>query len=299
MRLWHSSLRLVPLLGVAELALHWYFAGQSPTFEDYAHLGPRLLELKAPGTPVVVAPAWAEPLLRQAVPGAFPLAELARSDDRVFASYIEVSLLGQSAPSLASFPIGRRWSVGPFELTLRPNPRYERVIFDFVSALENGRVEVSEGSGADRAACRLVSHPHVAAGGLHGHVAYPKSRYECPGGGFVGVGLIEDENYRPRRCMLARLPGAGLTLRFDSVPASRRLVGFAGFSYFLERDVAAAEVEIIAEGRGATLGRHRMKGEDGWARFELAGSTDAEDVEVSLRELQSPHGDPCFALEAR
>jgi hypothetical protein len=113
------------------------------------------------------------------------------------------------------------------------------------------------------------------------------------------VGLIEDADYRPRRCVLARLSSEGLALGFAAVPASHRLVGFAGFSYFLERDVTAPEVELALHRRGATLGNRRMKGEDGWARFELPGSAEPEDVEVSLRELESVHGDPCFALEAR
>src|SRR4051812_8170174 len=91
-------LALVPLLGLAELGLHQYFAGRAPAFQDYARLAPVLLELKRAGTPVVVAPSWAEPLVRQAAPAAFPIGELTRADDRGFASFLEVSLLGQSAP---------------------------------------------------------------------------------------------------------------------------------------------------------------------------------------------------------
>jgi hypothetical protein len=294
-----SLLRLVPLLGVLELALHQYFATRSPTFDDYAELGRRLLQVKPPGTPVVVAPAWAEPLVRQAAPGAFPIAELARADDASFASFLEVSVLGQNAPELAPYPIQKRWSLGSFELALHQNLRHERVLFDFVSALEDGRVDVFERDDVVHGACRLVSHAHVAAGGLHGHVAYPKERYECPSGGFVAAGLIEDEHYRPRRCLLARLLGAGLTMRFASVPATHRLVGFAGFSYFLERDVTTPEVQIDVRRRGAPLGSHRVVGARGWTRFELAGFSEPEDLEVSLHELTSAHSEPCFALEAR
>src|SRR6187431_23687 len=97
MRRWSLLLGVVPLLGLAELALHGYFARRAPGFDDYAALAPRLLELKRPGMPVVVAPAWAEPLLRQAAPAAFPLAELARPDDSGFASFLEVSLLGAAS----------------------------------------------------------------------------------------------------------------------------------------------------------------------------------------------------------
>src|SRR5690348_13000767 len=53
-------LGLVPIVGVAELALHQYFAARAPGFDAYAALAPELKKLKQPGMPVVVAPRWAE-----------------------------------------------------------------------------------------------------------------------------------------------------------------------------------------------------------------------------------------------
>src|SRR6185295_17888169 len=98
-------LALVPLLGLAELALHQYFAERAPRFQDYEQLAPVLLELKRANTPVVVAPSWAEPLVRQAAPAAFPIGELARPDNSGFSQFLEVSLLGQSAAELSAFPL--------------------------------------------------------------------------------------------------------------------------------------------------------------------------------------------------
>ncbi len=80
MRALSLLLGCVPLLGLIELGLHQYFAARAPGFEDYAALGRRLAELKQPGVPIVVAPSWAEPLVRQASPAAFPMVELARAD---------------------------------------------------------------------------------------------------------------------------------------------------------------------------------------------------------------------------
>src|SRR6187455_3423057 len=98
-------LGLIPLLGLAELGLHQYFAVRAPQVEDYVALAPQLLKLKQSGVPVVVAPAWAEPLVRQAAPPAFPAVELTRPDDSAFASVLEVSLLGASAPELEGFAV--------------------------------------------------------------------------------------------------------------------------------------------------------------------------------------------------
>jgi hypothetical protein len=288
----------LPLLGVIELGLHHYFATRAPGFDDYEALGRRLAELKQPGVPIVVAPSWAEPLVRQAAPAAFPIAELARADDGSFASLLEISLLGERAGELSAFPLERELGVGPFRLLWHRNTSFAPTLFDFVGAVEAGQAGVfAERQGA-RQRCRFVERERARTGGLHGHVAYPRARFECGAGSLLAVSLIEDERYRPHRCVLAHFPDSEqVVLRFDAVPPSARLVGYAGFSYFLERDYDAPQIELgVSEGSRA-LGAHRASGSRGWARFELARGAPGV-VEVTLRRL-APSGDVCFALEAR
>ncbi len=291
---------LVPVLGLAELALQQYFARRAPDFDDYAALGPRLLKWKRPGVPIVVAPAWAEPLVRQAVPAAFPLAEQTRADDSGFATFVEVSLLGATAPELAGFAVQRSERVGKFQISVRQNPKPDPATFDFVTAVDRGEVEIFTDLGGQRNPCQPVPRAHTQTGGLHGHVAYPRQRYDCAAGRFVGVTLIEDAAYRPHRCVMTQLPHEGsVVLRFNSVPAGTRLVGFAGFSYFLERDNETETVELGVSEAGQALGRYRAAGARGWARFELQRGGAAGSVEVNVRQLERGASDFCFALEAR
>ena len=300
MRSLSPLLVLVPLLGLGELCLQQYLARRAPGFDDYAALAPKLAKLKQPGVPVVVAPAWAEPLVRQAAPSAFPVGELTRPDNSGFASFLEVSLLGQSAPELAGFAPQRTERVGKFQLSVRQNPRPERVSFDFVTAVDHGEVEVFIDRGGQRQPCVLASGARTQTGGLHGHVGYPRQRYECGAGRFVGVTLIEDASYRAHRCVMTQLPEQGsVVLRFSSVLASQRLVGFAGFSYFLERDDGAQSVELSVNEAGQALGQYRTAGAQGWARFELQRGAVAGSVEVNVRRLRPAANDFCFALEAR
>lgn len=291
---------LVPVLGLAELGLQQYLARRAPDFDDYAALAPRLVKLKEPGMPIVVAPAWAEPLVRQAAPTLFPLAEQTRADDSGFASFLEVSVLGKSAPELDGFSVRRTERFGKFQLSVRENPQPDRVSFDFVTAVDQGEVEIFTDLGGQRQPCQPLPRAHTQTGGLHGHVAYPRQRYECGDGHFVGVTLIEDATYRPHRCVLTQLPPDGsVVLRFSSVSAGQRLVGFAGFSYFLERDDQAETVELSVREAGQALGRYRAVGADGWARFELLRGAQTGSVEVDVRRLERRAGDFCFALEAR
>jgi hypothetical protein len=293
-------LGLVPLLGLAELALHQYQAARPPDFADYAALAPHLLKLKQTGVPVVVSPTWAEPFVRQAAAAAFPLTELTRPDDSAFIGFLEVSLLGAHAPELESFPLTKSQKIGKFQLSWRQNPQPDPVQFDFVSAVERGEVEIFAELDGVRRPCAATQRARTSTGGLHGHVAYPRARYECPGARIVAVTLIEDQAYRPHRCVLTQLPEAGqIMLRFGGVPATARLVGFSGFSYFLERDKPADEAELSVSERGQPLGRQRAAGARGWSRFELQRGGTPAAVEVSARRLDSSAGDLCFALEAR
>jgi hypothetical protein len=294
-----ALLGLVPLVGLAELALHQFFAQRAPDPADYAALGAALSQLKRAGEPVVVAPAWAEPLVRQAAPDAFPLRELARAEDRSFATFLEVSLLGQSAPALETFPIREQRVVGAFRVRRRENPQPDPTRFDFVTEVEAGRAEVATELEERHEPCAFAEHAPVSTGGLHGHVAYPRRRYTCGGKRFVGVTLIDDQDYRPRRCVLVQPPDAGdVVLRFTA-PASARLVGFVGASYFLERDTATPQVELgVRAGQGPEVLR-AVAGAAGWTRFELERAPGSSEVEVRLHRLTSRSADFCFSLEAR
>jgi hypothetical protein len=286
----------VPALGLLELGLHEYFARRAPREADYAALGPKLLAFKPRGVPVVVSPAWAEPLVRQAAPAAFPMGELTRADLAKFPAFVEVSLLGEHARS--DFAFGRRESVGPFTLAIRENPRPEPTLFDFVTAVDLGEAEVFSELDGQRMPCPPVVRDRPSTGGLHGHVAYPRRRYECPGNRLVAVSLIEDASYAPHRCVLVQLPGTGsVVVRASGVPASPRFVGYAGSSYFLERDFPG-DVRLGIDDGGAELSDVHARGA-AWSRFEAARRPGTGLVELTIRREAGRSSDFCFALEAR
>lgn len=117
----------------------------------------------------------------------------------------------------------------------------------------------------------------------------------------MGVTVIEDQSYRPRRCVLVDPVARGqIVLRFNAVPLTKRLVGFAGFSYFLHRDVAGKQVQLSVREGERELGQHGAEPAAGWARFELARSDVAgAAIEIQVERLSPEPGDFCFALEAR
>jgi hypothetical protein len=292
-------LGLLPLLGLVEVAAHFYFAARAPGPEDYRALGRELLTRKRPGVPVVVEPRWAEPLVRAAAPAAFPIGELTRADDSAFPELLEVSLLGASASAPEGFTREAPRPFGAFALTALKNRRPEPTAYDFVTAVDVEQVEVFLAHDAVRTPCRAVTDAPVQTGGLHGHGAYPERRLQCGADRFTTVSLVEDADYRPHRCILARLPNRGrLVLRFGGVPRASRLLAFGGFAYFLERDAVGPQVELTVADERGRLGARRFGGADGWARWPLPG-TEGGAVEVTLERLAPSESDFCFALEAR
>jgi hypothetical protein len=106
---------LVLLAAALELVLHFYFAHRWPRFDDY-----RLLEqatLAARGEPLVVAPRWAEPLVRRGLgDDRLTLAAVAPPDVDAFAHALEVSVEGEHAEELVGWREVDRQQLGPFLL---------------------------------------------------------------------------------------------------------------------------------------------------------------------------------------
>ncbi|HEY6081352.1 MAG TPA: hypothetical protein VIW29_21200, partial [Polyangiaceae bacterium] len=190
---------------------------------------------------------------------------------------------------------------GPFRLRVLGNPGFEATRFDFVSALANEQaVKVWNDVAGELQPCPLVDEVRARTGGLHGPVARPRRHHACPGERAVAVTLIEDQDYRARRCMLVDAPrGGSIVLEFQGVPSSRKLRGFAGFSYFNGRDGVGQQVELTLAEAGRELGQHRAEAARGWVRFEVARPEPSSTVTLRVRRLADEPGDFCFALEAR
>src|SRR6185312_11155566 len=102
------------------------------------------------------------------------------------------------------------------------NPAPRKVIYDFVDHARPGDADVRNTD--PEAACPWNANAQIVAGGLGGHPTFPKERFECPIGVFfnVGVTVIADEEFRPRRCLWSHPPLRGeIVTRFHDVPLGK------------------------------------------------------------------------------
>jgi hypothetical protein len=295
---------LVPALAVIELGGHFWFAGRAPRQEEWRALSPRIERLKRPGEPLLIAPEWAQPLARQAFgDAAFPLSELARPDLLGYRRVLEVSALGARTEETRGWRQLSEEDSGRFTLRILENPTPRSAKYHFVDHVHPPHLSVAVVVNGEATVCPFTDQARVSSGGLHGQVTFPRARFRCPGGDafFVGVTSIDDQEYRPRRCIWARPPESGaLRLRFSNVPVGRSLRGFAGLSYFLHRDGVGKPITLRARIGEHVVGEYTHRDEWGFRGFEFAtaGVSAASDVEFEITAEGGMARDFCFLAES-
>lgn len=297
---------LVPLAALAELGAHFYFAGRAPTVAEWRAAKAPLSKIDKPGELVVVAPHWADPLGRLAFGQALmPIRNEARPDDSAYARAVEVSILGQRAPELNGWRTVETRRSGKFTFRVLENPAPAKVLYGFVDHVDPAALQVSTGQGVRAEPCVWNPHARRDDGGLGGHVAFPARRFQCSLGEeyFVGVTIIDDQNYLPRRCIWAH-PALQrpMVLRFHDVPLGKWIYGYGGLSWLLTRDGKGAPVKMTVLVNGRSIGTYVHHDLDGWSRFAFptrASAGQRADVEFRVSSQGGADRNFCFYADSR
>jgi hypothetical protein len=306
MQLSRVLLLLVPVAGIAELALDLVFATRAPTVSEWVDLGTHLQGARGEGDLVVISPHWAEPLARQAFGDTLmPLADVARADVTGYARAVEVSLFGERASELSQFREVGRETFGKFTILSLENPGQEPTLYAFADHIRPNEAFPVEWNGEAEHSCSFSAHAVSSAGGLGGHNAYPRERFRCSGGEayFVGVTVMDDQNYRPRRCIYAHpLVNSTLHLRFPGVPVGRKIKGYAGESFLIARDATTSGVELAVFIDGREIARHGFKSSEGFAPFDFAlppPSAQTMEVTFQIQSKEPREREFCFQAEVK
>jgi hypothetical protein len=297
----------LPLFGLIELAASVYFSKRFPELDEWRALQAELTRLKQEKDLIVIAPEWAEPLARTAFGDSLmPIADVARPDEASYPRAIEVAALDNENPLIASWPVARAKRFGKFSLRTRTNPAFQPPLFVLTDHATPPTLSVSErGPGGGSTPCRYGTRPPSTASGLLAPPAFPRQRFSCGPieADFVGSTIIDDQNYRARRCLWANpAPGGLLSLNFAGVPLGEQLYGYVGFSFFRFRDHGWPAVTISFAIDGVGLGSHSHLPESGWQRFQFAtpqfrGS--AHELRMDISGIESRELELCFYAATR
>lgn len=293
----------VPVLALAELSGHFFFSHRAPTPDQWAATRPAVAAAYKPGTPVVIAPYWAEPLARWKLGDELmPLREVARPDVTRYREAIEVSAMGSRSPELDGWPVTSETTVGPLAVRTRLNPAPPTVTFDFTDHVEPQSADVRIDRGPNSVVCTFTDSAPLESGGLFGAPTYPAARFRCPSepsNVFVGVTIVEDQDFKPRRCIWSHPPsGAEMVTRFRSVPLGRVIRGHLGMGWLHERDRSGPAFTIRVLVGGNEVGHATHEDGNGWKPFEIAlGAAAHTTADVELRA--SGGNDVCFEADSR
>ena len=296
----------VLICALGEVGAHAFFRHRAPALTEWRELTPTVRALVHPTDCIEVAPKWAEPLARTAFGDALmPLEKVSRPDNDACERIIQVSILGQTDPTSATWRETASQVQGRFRISTRANPNWLPLRYSFLEQVDEGALSVTVGTGASAVACPFSDHAGQSAGGLGGDPTAPRRRYQCSDGKYhwVGVTIIDDEHYYARRCIWAPPSQLGpVTLRFEHVTLGRKLVGHAGGPWLMVRDGIGPPITLAASVNQTRVGQAHLRDIDGWVRFEWDTSQfDSMSSEVTLQITGTPRVEQrfCFTLDAR
>ncbi len=267
---------VVAFVGLAELVLHVGQVSARDPSGDYATLAASVRKEQKADDLLVFAPLWTDPVGRQAFGDLATLDRAAFSDVTRYPRAFEVSRGGARHPDLLGFRVEAEEHAGDLTLRRLVNPAPETIVDDLLRHVGAG-LEVSRhhANGKDDAC------PFTAGGAQAGpwDPSRPAQYYGCPGAS-VGVIVLVDAGYRPRRCLFAPPFGGSdaLRLRFHDVTFGKAIVGHHGLHRVHEQQKTGAPVSAAfgvdaetPDGKIAEreLGRVTHREGDGWTGFRV------------------------------
>lgn len=300
---WSLLWWVIPVVGLVEAVLQWTQVASAPTLADWRALQPYVQRQRRHGDLPVVAPRWAQPIARSTLgPNWATLADLAFSDAKRHRYAFEVSLRGARRSEFVDWRPLSETTQGPFTLRRLENPEPRIPRFNFLQEFSPDTVEVYEVDQAQRRPCRWRNGAPRRTGGLGGEPAFPEQRFQCVSHEFVWVGItvIDDQDYRPRRCLWAHPPPQGhLEIRYRGVPLGSRVEGHAGTPFLTHRQRHGPAVELALDVSGERIGLFSHEDSSGWVPFRFAteNAPDAR-VDVSWRVSSAGFDYRHFCFEA-
>jgi len=286
---------LLPLAAIVEPLLGVYQAHRFPSVREWIELRPHIAALKRASDLVVIAPDWAEPIARHAFGDELmPIVNCARADEAPFERAIEVDALSEHAPRFASWPILSDSTFGHFHVRVRKNPGHQLVGFTAIDHVRPPDLRVFEERNGRQLECPYTARASPSAGGLLGHPTFPRERFACgtSEANFVGITVIDDQRFAPRRCIWANsASGDTITLVFSDVLLQSVIHGYVGLPYFTFRDEGWRPIAVSVSVDHVKIGSYRHVPESGWQSFEFP-TPQSTGQRAQLEFVIEDNGDP-------
>lgn len=305
MKLRHLGFALVPLLGLGELGAHFFFALRPPNEAQWRASAPQLASLRKDQELVLVAPAWAEPAARMVLgDSVMPMRDVARPDESRYATAMEISIVGARSKYTRGWRELEKHKVGKFEVRRLENPGHQKILYDFVDHV-NGTDATASMTAPKETACPWNDRALAISGGLGGAPTFPAQRFVCPGPPhwFVGVTVVEDQDYLARRCIMMHATDKGtVQATFHKVPLGAEIRGHSGMRMVIERELTGAPIVLEVLIDGEKVGQDVHYDGEFWKPWKVAlGAHAGKTAEVTFRvsSQQESNRQMCWEADTR
>jgi len=316
---------VVPVVALVELALHFSQTGPLASEAEWATIAAEAKRERKADDVVVFAPTWYAPVGRMHLRDALTMADQGHADVTRYARALEISVGSESNPEVAAWPVVSDKLSGKLHIRVRQNPAQEPVLEDLLALADAGRVEVSvaaptlTAAGGDGGSPRhTCSFQATARGrmrdGRDGWGTFIAAKnYRCPASDVpspLGVAMMADHSYAPRRCFLVptALGGKSIDLRFQGVRFGKALVvhhGIHAQSENHDRHGASVDLAFSIDGEKADgsvvrreLGRDTHVDGQRWKEFRVDTGIFAGQTGDLVATIQSAQGDRPYCFEA-
>ncbi len=288
----------MPALGLLELVAHVAQTRSVRTDEDWAAARDAAKGMVRPDDLVVFAPKWVDPVGREKFGDVIASFEReAYGDVSRFPRAIEVSIRGQREHDLVTWNKTGEQKVRGITLTTYANPDYKKTLDDLVTHLDPAHASVAllrsvkDDDGAVEETPCTWSTGAAQTGGLGFGPAVPGNRFQCQSS-YVGVSLIADLDYVPRRVIYVPPTGYGMTTRitFRGVALGKTLHGHHGLYAEAERNKDGPVVNLKFFIGKELVGKVSHADGQGWKGFELDTSSFDGKTEDLVAEVSAESG---------
>jgi len=254
----------------------------TPSAADWRAAVERLKQERKRTEPILVAPAWVEPLGRLHLADQLTLEQHLLSDVDRFDRVWELSVRGRRHRWLEPLRPVKQWELGGVTLSLfEKQPKQVR--FDFTAKILKARVN--------------RQGPKAAQCSRRGR------RFVCnPSWNWVGPHLAE-VGHRPYRCIYAHpMDGHVMRITFPSVKLGREVVGYTGIDDFDNRKRGDKPVTLRLYVGPRLIGTIVHQNHWAWRRFTLSTAQVSGQTHPVRFEITSEGAYArtfCFAAEAR
>lgn len=255
-------------LAIVEVVGHVVVQARIVEPDDWERAAERVRAEWQEGDLVVVAPEWADPLLRQHLGDLITLEDAGRSDLAQYRRLWALSIRGHRPAEAPDAAPNHDVQVGPVRVLRWALPE-GGVLYDFTEHVRDARVSMVQGG--RETPCRWTESGRARGGGLGAGPITPAERHACdPRRSWLWVGatMQDDLDLRPRYCIWQHPAGEEpIRATFEDVPLGERLVLYADLYYEHERDREHGPVHVAAFVDGEEIGRMVHADGDGWKRM--------------------------------